>query len=211
MLNWQWNKIWLNCTVNYSTVLYCTVLYRTVLYYTVLSHTVTSLADTHLLIKLYAWSFRQKVLWWWWHCNYSFKLQVQVRLWERPWSWDSSRPWNLTWPGSFGPGPELDNILGNIVLWKINRKVMFLLISKSNINAMVNFQSESWVWSLSYLFCLENFPFVTSHIACLFKHLAVLLPLFLIFAARCRCWAREPMLSLTFVSCRLAVTWTGGL
>ena len=45
---------------------------------------------------------------WWWHCNYSFKLQVQVRLWERPRSRDFSRPWNLTWPGSFGPGPELD-------------------------------------------------------------------------------------------------------
>ena len=33
---------------------------RTVQYSTVLYHTVTSLADTHLLIKLNAWSFRQK-------------------------------------------------------------------------------------------------------------------------------------------------------
>ena len=41
------------------TVLYCTILYSTVLY-----HTVSPLADTHLLIKLYAWSFRQKVLCW---------------------------------------------------------------------------------------------------------------------------------------------------
>ena len=48
----------LYCTVLYHTVLYCTVLYRTVLYCTV-----TSLSDTHLLIKLYAWSFRQKVCW----------------------------------------------------------------------------------------------------------------------------------------------------
>ena len=42
--------------VPYSTVLYCTVLY----------HTVTSLTDTHLLIKLNAWSFRQKFHGGWW-------------------------------------------------------------------------------------------------------------------------------------------------
>ena len=36
------------CTVLYSTILYCTVQYRNVLHYTV-----TSLADTHLLIKLF--------------------------------------------------------------------------------------------------------------------------------------------------------------
>ena len=51
------------CTVLNRTVQYCTVLYWTVLYRTVLDHTVTSLANTHLLIKLYAWSFRQKVCW----------------------------------------------------------------------------------------------------------------------------------------------------
>ena len=103
-------------TVQYCTIMYCTVLYHTVLYCTgldwpILNHTVTFLADTQLLIKLNAWSFRQKVCWvvGGWHCNYSFKLQVQVRLWERPRSWYISRPWNLTWPGSFGPGLELDN------------------------------------------------------------------------------------------------------
>ena len=48
-----------------TTVLYCyfTLSYCTVPYCTVLYHIVTSLADTHLLIKLYAWSFRQKVSW----------------------------------------------------------------------------------------------------------------------------------------------------
>ena len=72
--------------------------YSTVPYSTILYHMVTSLADTHLLIKLSAWSFRQKVSWvggwWWWHCNYSPKLQVQVRLWERPWGWDLNRLWD---------------------------------------------------------------------------------------------------------------------
>ena len=36
----------------YHSVLYCTVLYHSVLYCTILC-TVTSLADTHLLIKLF--------------------------------------------------------------------------------------------------------------------------------------------------------------
>ena len=51
-------------TVQYSTVPYSTVLYCSVPYCIILYHTVTSLADTHLLIKLNAWSFRQKVSWW---------------------------------------------------------------------------------------------------------------------------------------------------
>ena len=39
-------------TVLYSNVPFCTVLYHSVLYCTILC-TVTSLADTHLLIKLF--------------------------------------------------------------------------------------------------------------------------------------------------------------
>ena len=39
-------------TVLYSNVPFCTVLYHCVLYCTIL-YTVTSLADTHLLIKLF--------------------------------------------------------------------------------------------------------------------------------------------------------------
>ena len=56
-------------TVLYHTVPYCAVLYRTVSYCIILYHvyhTVTSLADTHLLIKLNAWSFRQKFAGGWW-------------------------------------------------------------------------------------------------------------------------------------------------
>ena len=46
MSSWEW--------LLYCTVLYCTfVPYCTVPYYTVLYHTVTSLADTHVLIKLF--------------------------------------------------------------------------------------------------------------------------------------------------------------
>ena len=64
------------CTVPYYSVLYHSVLYCTILY------TVTSLADTHLLIKLFMLGPLDKsflvvvvVVVGGWHCNYSFKLQ----------------------------------------------------------------------------------------------------------------------------------------
>ena len=65
-------------TVLYSNVPFCTVLYHSVLNCTILC-TVTSLADTHLLIKLFMLGPLDKKFYGWvgggWHCNYSFKLQ----------------------------------------------------------------------------------------------------------------------------------------
>ena len=60
-----------------TTVLYCTVLYCTVPYHIVLYHTVTSLAEIHLLIKLFMLGPLDKsfMVVGGWHCNYSFKLQ----------------------------------------------------------------------------------------------------------------------------------------
>ena len=93
------------CTVLYHTVLYSTVPYCTVQYCTILYSTVTSLSDTHLLIKLYAWSFRQKVLWWVGgiaiiasssRSRSDFKRDLEVEI-------------EIDLEIDFWPGPELDN------------------------------------------------------------------------------------------------------
>ena len=48
---------------------------------------------------------------WWWHCNYSYKLQVQVSY--------------LRFEIDLGPGPELDNTK----LSTINRRWLGLHVS----------------------------------------------------------------------------------
>ena len=130
----------LDCTVQYHIMEYCTTCYFYSWY--------TPLVEVNQAI--YAWSFRQKVFWvvvgGWWHCNYSYKLQVQVRLWDRLWNWDWPWDWNMTF--------DLDLSLS--ILWETKTILWIIAIqltssgpgqmSYFNLKVSLNFKVYLKVW-----------------------------------------------------------------
>ena len=109
--------------------------------------------------------------WWWWHCNYSFKLQVQVsQRFEIDLDIETSRVhMELTWtqpgPDLDRPGPELDNMMN--VGCKLLEQMQSLLAASSRATFFYKFAgfcfSSQFICFMSEVIKQLIFCFVTRY------------------------------------------------